>query len=120
VTSTVQTRSPGCRFGDLWAVRDCTVEVLLGVWPPWSAPTAPGRPVVVIQTNCPGFDPGTRAEVPSSCLSKLSSVKLQAVYRYQPAGRFWALQGVEAAIFLLLAAALVTACITVVVRSRPS
>lgn len=42
-----------------------------------------------------------------------------AVFRYIPAGRFWTLQGIEAAIFLILTAALVTLCITVVVRGRP-
>jgi hypothetical protein len=41
------------------------------------------------------------------------------VYRYVPAGRFWTLQGIETGIFLLLTAALVAVCITVVVRSRP-
>jgi hypothetical protein len=41
------------------------------------------------------------------------------VYRYIPSGRFWTLQVVEASIFLLLTAALVAVCITVVVRSRP-
>jgi hypothetical protein len=42
-----------------------------------------------------------------------------AVYRYIPAGRFWTLQGLEAAIFLALAAGLVVLCIAVVTRSRP-
>jgi hypothetical protein len=41
------------------------------------------------------------------------------VYHYIPARQFWALQGIEAAIFLLLTAALIGVCITVVVRSRP-
>ncbi len=40
-------------------------------------------------------------------------------YHYIPAGRFWTLQGIEAAIFLILTAALVAVCLTVVVRSRP-
>jgi hypothetical protein len=69
---------------------------------------------------CPGADAPTRTQLPSACLSKLSSIKLQVVYHYLPAGRFWALQGVEAAIFLVLAAALIAACIVVVVRGRPS
>jgi ABC-2 type transport system ATP-binding protein len=30
VTSAVQTRSLGCRFGDLWALRDCTFELPAG------------------------------------------------------------------------------------------
>jgi hypothetical protein len=42
-----------------------------------------------------------------------------SLYRYIPAGRFWTLQGIEAAIFLALTAMLVAACLTVVVRSRP-
>jgi hypothetical protein len=42
-----------------------------------------------------------------------------AVYRYIPAGRFWTLQGIESAIFLVLAAALVVVCIRVVVHTRP-
>jgi hypothetical protein len=40
-------------------------------------------------------------------------------YHYIPAGRFWTLQGIEAAIFLVLTAVLVAVCLTVVVRSRP-
>ena len=40
-------------------------------------------------------------------------------FRYIPAGRFWALQGIEATIFLVLTVALVAGCLTVVVRSRP-
>ena len=43
-----------------------------------------------------------------------------AIYRYIPAGRFWTLQSIEAVIFLVVAAALVAVCITVVVRARPS
>ena len=39
--------------------------------------------------------------------------------RYIPAGRFWTLQCIEAAIFLVLTAALIAICLTVVVRSRP-
>ena len=42
-----------------------------------------------------------------------------SIYRYIPAGRFWTLQSIEAAIFLVLTAALVAICLTVVVRSRP-
>jgi hypothetical protein len=43
-----------------------------------------------------------------------------AIYHYIPAARFWTLQGIEAVIFLVLAAALVAICIAVVVRSRPN
>ena len=42
-----------------------------------------------------------------------------ATYHYIPAARFWTLQGIEAAIFLALSAALIALCITVVTRSRP-
>jgi hypothetical protein len=41
------------------------------------------------------------------------------IYRYIPAGRFWSLQSIEAAIFLVFTVALVAVCLTVVVRSRP-
>jgi len=41
------------------------------------------------------------------------------IYHYIPAGRFWTLQSIEAAIFVVLTAALVAVCLTVVVRSRP-
>jgi hypothetical protein len=41
------------------------------------------------------------------------------VYHYIPAGRFWTVQTIEAAIFLVLTAALIAVCVTVVVRSRP-
>jgi hypothetical protein len=42
-----------------------------------------------------------------------------SIYHYIPAGRFWTLQGIEAAIFIVLTAALIAVCLTVVVRSRP-
>ena len=41
------------------------------------------------------------------------------IYHYIPAGRFWTLQGIEAAIFIVLTAALIAICLAVVVRSRP-
>jgi hypothetical protein len=40
-------------------------------------------------------------------------------YHLIPAGRFWTLQGIEAAIFLAFTAALIAVCLFVVVRSRP-
>jgi hypothetical protein len=42
-----------------------------------------------------------------------------SIFHYLPAARFWHLQGVETSAFMLLAAALVSVCVTVVVRSRP-
>jgi hypothetical protein len=42
-----------------------------------------------------------------------------AVYRYIAAGRFWTLQSIETAIFLVLTAALIAVCVGVVVRTRP-
>jgi len=42
------------------------------------------------------------------------------IFHYIPAGRFWTLQVLEAGVFLIVAAALVAVCITVVVRSRQS
>jgi hypothetical protein len=42
-----------------------------------------------------------------------------AIIRYIPGSSFWTLQGIEALIFLALTAALIAACILIVVRTRP-
>jgi hypothetical protein len=45
---------------------------------------------------------------------------MTTTFRYIASGRFWALQGVEAAIFVALTALLVAVCVTVVARARPT
>lgn len=42
-----------------------------------------------------------------------------AIVRYIPSSSFWTLQGIETAIFLTLAAALIAVCIVIVIRARP-
>ncbi len=45
---------------------------------------------------------------------------MTTTFHYIASGRFWALQGVEAAIFLGLTALLLAVCVTVVARARPT
>ena len=74
---------------------------------PWPAGLGPGDWVLgQTPTRIPTSGPPTKGP-PTS------------IYHYIPAGRFWTLQSIETAIFLVLTAALVAICLAVVVRSRP-
>lgn len=54
----------------------------------------------------------------TGCFASLTGLHLRALITYQPASRFWALQGFETAIFLAIAAALVWYCFRRVGRRR--
>jgi hypothetical protein len=74
---------------------------------PWPAGLGPGDWILSqTPTGAPTSGPPTKGP-PAS------------FYHYIPAGRFWTLQSIEAAIFLALTAALIAVCIAVVVRARP-
>ncbi|MBT2230218.1 ABC transporter permease [Nonomuraea sp. NEAU-A123] len=69
--------------------------------PPWTA-TCVMPPRQVSETH----------PVPSQeCFAKLSALGYRQLVTYQPASRFWALQGIETAIFLTLSALLTWLCI---------
>jgi hypothetical protein len=53
-----------------------------------------------------------------TCNASVASLHLRALITYQPASRFWALQGFETAIFLAIAVALVWFCFRRVGRRR--
>jgi hypothetical protein len=74
-----------------------------------------------INARCPDLPRGATANSPAvaSCIAKVAGIKETLVVRYIPANRFWSLQAIEAAIFLLLTAALIAATVALVVRSRP-
>ncbi|MGX7677882.1 ABC transporter permease [Jatrophihabitans sp. DSM 45814] len=55
---------------------------------------------------------------PDSCAAQLHNLSIQATATYQPTGHFWLIQTVESAIFLGLAALLVTATLLAVKRHR--
>ncbi len=89
----------------------------------WILQTVTRGPSVdeAIHTYCPNLPRGAGigSQPVTACLAKVAGLNQQLVIHYQPAQRFWTLQAVEAAIFLVLTAALVAVCITVVVRGRP-
>jgi hypothetical protein len=71
------------------------------------------------------YDPVSPAGIPAAChaaffnnsaLSCLAAHGFRRLVTYQPAGRYWAFQGIEAAIFVALAAGLVTISYLAVLR----
>jgi hypothetical protein len=89
----------------------------------WVVSTSVRGPDVdgAIGTHCPNLPRGAaiHSHAVNSCLANIAGIKQQLVVHFIPAGRFWTLQAIEAAIFLVLTAVLVAVCIAVVVRSRP-
>jgi hypothetical protein len=72
-----------------------------------------------LRTHCPTLDPRNFTQSAlHDCLDKLQGLSLQIVTRYQPPSRFWALQAVEALIFVAMAAFLIAVTIVTVTRSR--
>ncbi len=85
----------------------------------------PSGHLVVMGDNQPVFDGVPASLLPSSCAQAGNTVPAsctQALARYrgfityQPAGRYWAFQGIEAGIFVLLAAILLTVTAVVLLR----
>ncbi|MDX6256677.1 MAG: hypothetical protein QOJ11_3011 [Frankiales bacterium] len=68
-------------------------------------------------TNTP---PRISAADAAACQPHLQGLSLNETVSYQPASHFWLLQTVESALFLVLAALLVTAAILAVTRRRPT
>jgi hypothetical protein len=89
----------------------------------WVQQTAVRGPDIdgTINTRCPNLPRGAaiNSHAVTTCVAKVAGIKEQLIVHYLPAGRFWTLQGIEAAIYLVFAAALAVMCVTVVVRSRP-
>ncbi len=76
----------------------------------------------VLSRYCPNLQVNaTRDGVlnPGACRAKVEHLSLHETITYQPASHFWLIQIVESAIFVGLAALLVTAAITFVARRRP-
>ena len=77
---------------------------------------------VLQQYYCP--DLPSRGRIPaatlSACQRRLDGVTLHETVRYQPASHFWWVQATEAAIFLAIAAVLVTVAVVAVARRRPA
>jgi hypothetical protein len=55
---------------------------------------------------------------PQDCINWLNSLRLRQQVSYQPASRFWPLQGIETGIYLILAAGLTLLCLWQVRRRR--
>jgi hypothetical protein len=64
---------------------------------------------------CRGILPGGPGKA-DNMLRCLGSHGYRTVFSYQPAGRYWAFQGIEAAIFLALAGLLVLVAFRLVAR----
>jgi hypothetical protein len=84
-------------------------------------PTNNGNLGVVLH-YCPNIAPNGNGDIhiDTACRSILRNASLHETFRYQPASHFWLIQTVESAIFLAVAALLVTAAILAVTRRRPT
>jgi ABC-type transport system involved in multi-copper enzyme maturation permease subunit len=67
-----------------------------------------------------GGQPPTGVLNPTACQSRLKGLTVHGTIRYQPASHFWLIQTVESAIFLAVAALLITAAVLAVTRRRPT
>jgi hypothetical protein len=72
-----------------------------------------GIPVSYLPTSCAALARGA-SNVAPSCQRALDSFR--GFITYQPAGRYWAFQGIETGIFVVLAAALLAVTATVLLR----
>jgi hypothetical protein len=109
-----------------------------GAWLQHAAITGPSGGVIVpnqanldiLTRYCPNLQPinGTGTNTPprisltdaAACRPHLQGLSLHETISYQPASHFWLLQTVESAVFLVLAALLVTAAVLAVTRRRPT
>ncbi len=73
----------------------------------------PGVPVSYLPASCNATGRGPFTP-PPSCTQALS--QFRGFLTYQPASRYWAFQGIETGIFVLLAAALVAVTAAVLLR----
>ena len=77
----------------------------------------------VLQEYCPNLQVNpTRDGVlnPGTCAARIHNLSFHATISYQPASHFWAIQAIESAIFIGLAALLVTTAVIAVNRRRPA
>jgi len=70
-------------------------------------------------SSVPAAPPPSAADL-TACKPKVQNLSLHEKIRYHPASHFWLIQTVETAIFLGLAALLVSAAILAVTRYRPT
>ncbi|MDX6203443.1 MAG: hypothetical protein QOF82_2672 [Frankiales bacterium] len=75
------------------------------------------QPINATSTNTP---PRISAADAAACRPHLQGLSLHETISYQPASHFWLLQTVESAVFLVLAALLVTAAVLAVTHRRPT
>jgi hypothetical protein len=79
--------------------------------------------VAVLQQYCPDLQVSPARDGvldAGACAAHVRGLTLDGTVRYQPASHFWLLQAVESAIFIGLAALLVTVTVLAVTRRRPS
>ena len=72
-----------------------------------------GVPVSNLPAACQAAANSTNPSAANSCLA---SAHIQQYITYQPASRYWAFQGIETGVYVLLAAALVAATIAIIRR----
>lgn len=77
----------------------------------------------VLEQYCPNLQVNPARDGvlhPAACASRIQNLSLQVTAHFQPASHFWLIQIVESAIFVGLAALLVTVAIVAVNRRRPT
>ena len=78
-----------------------------------------GSPIAVRpRLHRPGYHRVPEQLVPTACSNWLNSLHLRQQVSYQPASRFWPLQGIEIVIYLVLAAGLGSLCAWRIRRRR--
>jgi hypothetical protein len=79
-----------------------------------------GTPAAVGGNPAQGSGPPPSAGQLSACKPAIHNLSLHEKIAYQPASHFWLIQTVESAIFLAVAALLVTAAVYAITRRRPT
>jgi hypothetical protein len=77
----------------------------------------------VLRRYCPALQPdANRSDVlnPTACASRVDKLSLHGTITYQPASHFWLIQTIETALFVGVAALLVTATVIAVNRRHPT
>jgi hypothetical protein len=101
----------GLDYGNLTAV---AVPGQLGAWIISSGAISPaGQQVSGLPVACAGYGP--KAQNPGQCLNSLG---YREAISYEPASRYWPLQGIETGIFLVLAIVLAGSCFWRLSRRR--
>jgi hypothetical protein len=113
VTVTHQVLSGYRPAGPIWQLGNGVLDAHGHPIPAPAGPEVYNVPLSYLPASCANVAKGVAGVAPS-CRDALT--RFQAYLTYQPGSRYWAFQGIETGIFVLLAAALIAATAIVVLR----